>query len=29
MDQHFIWMGILLIVSWVVSGSLIMYVLAK
>ncbi|SDU51299.1 hypothetical protein SAMN04489801_3836 [Pseudomonas mandelii] len=29
MDQHFIWMGILLIVSWVVSVSLIMYVLAK
>lgn len=29
MDQHFIWMGILLIVSWVVSLSLIMYVLAK
>jgi hypothetical protein len=29
MDQHFIWMEILLIVSWVVSVSLIMYVLAK
>ncbi|SUD31451.1 Uncharacterised protein [Pseudomonas fluorescens] len=29
MDQHFIWMGILLIISWVVSVSLIIYVLAK
>ncbi|MDF9773329.1 hypothetical protein OKW11_000286 [Pseudomonas baetica] len=29
MDQHFTWMGMLLIVSWVVTVSLIIYVLAK
>jgi hypothetical protein len=29
MDQHFICMGMILIISWVVTMSLIIYVLAK
>ncbi len=29
MDQHFINMGMILIISWVLTMSLIIYVLAK
>lgn len=29
MDQHFIWIGMLLIVCWIVTVSLIVYVVAK